>query len=670
MSLANLNDKQIEKIIQSFEELASYSNVEREPYDELVKKKKTYVPIIPDDTCIKALFHPKIDRKINFLVGKRGSGKTTTLKRAKIECLESFFIRKDLEYLKDEKMVLPVYIDIRTFFFNVLEKTSLDGDDAEDLNNLVKNMNIEFLRQIENTYDELRELGAINNSIFLKIENIIKNQIGKLEKAKPIFLEESDDLQDFYAKFKNSIQKVSFSDQNEKLILDIKNKKHFDAKFKNLVNLSVCKKLIDDLKLVKEMPLNYIHFLIDDFSEISIINQKFIIDGFIEPLFRSINDLCFCVACYPDLYYISSLKPIQDYQVIYLDWYNLYLKQTYEEKVRLGIELITRIVFKRLNIAAPETFREVKNLAIIFDEFNLFFKELFFLTMGNPILLGIILTRPKTIMTLQMKIKLSVDKIREASGFVFKEFLYKDYFKSLLKGEKSNYYFSELELKIDKLIFDNLIQFMEKKPIDKPNGFFIINEKTFQKEALILSRLELMGFIYRLEKFTENSILFCPYYGACAQNNIKFSLNENINYWKENIEEYDVTELVINVHNENLLDEKLFNQNELPTRFLKEKTDFESIILQLNEEQIKIIHTLYLYMEKNKGWMAPDEIGMKNRLFPFFFPHMRVIRMIRSIKEQNKAKFLIDETEKGKKLYRISNMGILFEEYCTWKLNL
>lgn len=667
MSLSNLNEEQIEKVIKSFEELAGYNNVERESYDELVKKKRTYVPIIPDDICIKTLFHPKIERKINFLIGRRGSGKTTTLKRAKIECLESFFIRKDLEYLKDEKMVLPVYIDIRTLFFNVIEKALLTGSEVKDLNKLVKNLNIEFLRQIENTYHELWELGVIDNSILLKIENIFKNQIEKLEKLKPQFSEENDNMQDFYASLKNSIQKVSFSDQNEILISDLENEKEF----KNLVNLSVYKKLLNDLKLVKEMPLNYIHFLIDDFSEISIINQKVLIDGFIEPLFRNIEDLCFCVASYPDLYYTSSLKPSQDYQLIYLDWYNLNLKHNYKERVIKGIELTTQIIFKKLNAVAPEIFREVKNLAIIFDDFNIFLKELFFLTMGTPILLGLILTHPKIIMTLQMKMKLSVDRIQKVSSLIFKDFFYKDYFKSLLKRDKSNYYFSELDLKIDKIVFDTLIQVMEKKTNDKPNGFFIVNEKKLQEGTLSLSRLELMGFVYRLEKLTENSVLYCLYYGACIQNNIKFSLNEDINYWKENLEEYEVTNLIFNVYNNKLLDEKrLFNQNELPPRFLKEKADFESILFQLNEEQLKIIHTLYFYMEKDKGWMAPDEIGMKKRIFPFFIPHIRIIRTIRSIKDQNKARFLIDETEKGKKLYRISNMGILFEEYCAWKLNL
>ena len=72
----------------------------------------------------------------------------------------------------------------------------------------------------------------------------------------------------------------------------------------------------------------------------------------------------------------------------------------------------------------------------------------------------------------------------------------------------------------------------------------------------------------------------------------------------------------------------------------------------------------------NKGWMTTDEIGIIKRIFPYQLPHIRVIRIIRSINNSGKAKFLLNESEKGKKLYRISNMGILFEEYCLWKLNL
>jgi len=67
--------------------------------------------------------------------------------------------------------------------------------------------------------------------------------------------------------------------------------------------------------------------------------------------------------------------------------------------------------------------------------------------------------------------------------------------------------------------------------------------------------------------------------------------------------------------------------------------------------------------------MTTDEIGITKRIFPFSLPHIRIIRIIRTIINLGKAKFLISETEKGKKLYRISNLGIEFEEYCLWKLS-
>jgi len=187
----------------------------------------------------------------------------------------------------------------------------------------------------------------------------------------------------------------------------------------------------------------------------------------------------------------------------------------------------------------------------------------------------------------------------------------------------------------------------------------------------LISRLEIMGFISRLGSLSEKKILFCFYYGGCTQNKINFSLDKDLNFWSENENTYNISTVLIDIFNMESIDENLlYNQQELPQRYIKEKTNFDEIHYQLNEDQMKIIHTLYLYKDENKGWMAPDEIGITKRIFPFYIPHMRIIRIMRGIRNLGKARFLIGETEKGKIFYRISNLGILFEDYSTWKLNV
>ncbi|MFX1360333.1 MAG: hypothetical protein ACFFBT_01030 [Promethearchaeota archaeon] len=671
MSLDNLKDADIEKVIKVFKDLARYNNLERESYDEILKQKKAYVQLIPDDICIKALFQTIKERKVNYVIGRRGTGKTTILKRARTECLESFFIKKDLDYLKQEKMVLPIYIEIKNLFLNVLDKISLKGDDIEDLVYLIRNLNIELIRQVENTYDELRGLGVISDSMFLKIEDLINKQIDNLvNRNLPISKVNAEELRDYYAILKRSIEEISYFSDNNKLLLESGKYEGLSTIFKNLFDINGFKELFNDLKLIKEFPLNYIHFFIDDFSEISIINQKIIIESFVEPLFKDVSDLCFCIACYPELYYTGSLKKQQDYQTIELDYCKLCSDEPYERRIQRGIDASIQLVFKSLNSELADIFRDVKTLNILFDDVSSFFKHLFFMSMNVPRLIGLILSHPKCIMSLKMKSKLSINRIIEASEFVYREFLYKDYFSSLLKESKSNYYFSEHDIIHDKYLIDKLIRVMKEDFKGKPNGFFIIDDNTIKSKDLI-SRLELMGFIYRLGSLPDEKILFCFYYGGCTQNKINFSLDKDLNFWSENENTYNISTLLTDIFNMESIDENLlYNQEELPQRYIKEKTNFDEIHHQLNEDQIKIIHTLYLYKDENKGWMTPDEIGITKRIFPFYMPHMRIIRIMRGIRNLGKARFLIGETEKGKIFYRISNLGILFEDYSTWKLNV
>ena len=347
--------------------------------------------------------------------------------------------------------------------------------------------------------------------------------------------------------------------------------------------------------------------------------------------------------------------------------------------------------------------------------------------MNNPKIIGIILSYPINIESLKMRKKLTINAIEKASAYIFKEYIYKDYFRSLLKEKKSNDYFSGKDIILDKMIFDNIIKFIKKDSKNEKNRYFIINESLIQDYFKLLSRLEMLGFLVKIDsrlikepkrifKWQKSNMnlqgLYYLNYGAYIEHDIPFILNETIDDWSNNIDQYDITSELIevllkneyykcqnfecgkiwsiasineimkqdficeNCNNGNIKKEgsfdipSLFNKNELAYKFLKEKDDFDQILTQLDEDQLRIIHTLYLNKDLNKGWMTTNEIGIFKRVIPFQLPHIRIIRIIRTINSLGKAKYLINETEKGKKLYRISNMGILFEEYCLWKLSI
>ncbi|MFX1410363.1 MAG: hypothetical protein ACFFA6_08420 [Promethearchaeota archaeon] len=726
MTLKVLTDDQIEKIIDVFKDISRYKSKERENYDDLVKQKMVYTDIIPHSSCVEALFQTRSERKINYLIGRRGAGKTTLLNRVRIECFESFFIKKDLDYLKEEKMVLPVYVEMKSLFSNIIDKTDTSEDKIEELNQLFKIMNIEFLRQIELAYEELRELGIIDYNIFKKVENIIGDGIKKIEGRKTfISMDIEEEIKNFYIKLKDCIKQISFHVQNDILLNELEKNEKYSIDWKLIFNLDIFKEILNKLKSLKEYPLNYIHFLLDDFSEISILNQKIIIENFIEPIFKSVQDICFCIACYPNLYYSSSLKINQDYQIIDLDWYNLYSGGSFKEKIEKCIDILTQILLKRLKNVLPQIFKDERSLDIIFDEKPLFLKHLFFACMNIPRLMGLILSNPICLLSLQLKRKLSINDIKKASIFIFEEYLYKDYFRSLLKKEKSNDFFSEKEIIMDKVIIDFLVEILKVNFKDNHSSCFAIDNFLIQEQLNLLNRLEMLGFLFKIDiqPLSEQKIIFnwqgehksfqglyCFYYGIYAKNDIDFNLNKIIDPWVEFSNKYDITSKLVDrlqehefykcqniecgkiwpitselglkdlnftcdqckigeIKKEGVIDiNSLFTKNEIPQIFIRDKNDLDQIATQLNDEQSKIIHTLYLNKDEDKGWMTTDEIGITKRISPFSLPHIRIIRIIRNIRNQGKAKFLMSETEMGKKLYRISNMGILFEQYCLWKL--
>jgi hypothetical protein len=692
----------------------------------MLKQKRNFVEIIPYESCLKALFQAKEERKIKYLIGKSGTGKTTLFNRIQIECYESFFQKKELDYLKSEKRVLPVYIEIKNFFLKIIEKINFSDDKIADLGQILKNISIEFLRQIENTYEELRGLGIIDIKIFKKVNEIISNATDDIDKRSSIITENIEEsIKNLFIKLNHSIQKVNYDAGNNEIIEDLNTKEKLTKYWKVLFNTDRIKDAIYELKRLKEYPINYIHFLLDNFSEISLLNQKLMIDNLIQPLFSDMEIICFCIACYPHYYYADSIK-YQDYELINLDWLDIDSECTINDKIKNGVNLLTQIIYKRLQNSLLQVFPNENSLNIIFEDKSLFLKTLFYACMNSPKIGGMLLCHPLCVQSLKMKKAITINEIKKASAYVYEELIYKEYFRSLLKDKKSNDYFSEKEIIQDKVIFDKLIDIMKKGFKNGNKSYFIINESLIQDDFKLLSRLELMGFLIKVNtshleeshklfnwQSNDNDLygLYYLYYGIYIKNDIDFILDEIIDNWLEYYDKYNITldlyEVLLTFEYykcQNLecskvwpvtcLDEikrlnykcdncntgkiekeglfyvnSIYNKNEVPHRYLLDKSDFDQILAQLNEDQFRIIHTLYVNKDVNKGWMTTDEIGILKRTFPSQLPHIRITRIIRSINNLSKAKPLINEAEEGKKLYRISNLGILFEEYCSWKLN-
>ncbi|MEL7597717.1 MAG: hypothetical protein AAGU01_05890, partial [Clostridiaceae bacterium] len=133
---------------------------------------------------------------------------------------------------------------------------------------------------------------------------------------------------------------------------------------------------------------------LDDFSELSLDNQKLIIDSLISPIIASYNDI-FTVklAAYPYRFYLGNIDSSK-IVVHSLDFYDVYeqTSQNYAKVEQLSIQYLINTLSKRLEvftesqIAIEEIFDTSK---VSLDEYM---KTLFYASSGIPRCLGYILT--------------------------------------------------------------------------------------------------------------------------------------------------------------------------------------------------------------------------------------------------------------------------------------
>ena len=138
----------------------------------------------------------------------------------------------------------------------------------------------------------------------------------------------------FIKQLRNSIKSIKFG---ESFAIETRSIEEKTEEWNHLFNSAVFLSIINELSNLKDFPVGYFLFLIDDFSEISLTNQKIIIDSLISPLYRNANNqkIYFSIACYPYLYYHGALQPMHDCDIVELDIFKIFSDHSYKDRMKL-----------------------------------------------------------------------------------------------------------------------------------------------------------------------------------------------------------------------------------------------------------------------------------------------------------------------------------------------
>lgn len=383
-------EKEIEKrILDAFASIRTTDNVKLADYQSLENIKKYYVDPFGYLSSV-------MTDEDNFIIGRRGTGKSTLLYRAYAECIETW---------QCERRILPIYVDLskndalcseenetkieRLFAIGLLSSLK------ESLN-LVWDMVVpereEFIES--NLHIQLREcINKLNKNILSgtpvkitspeKKESVTKN-MGVEKKAelgvKRFFWGKSDSESNIQTEEVNTVIQTEFT------LADF----------------------LDGLSEICEIGLiNSIYVFIDEYSELSPKSQK-TVAALLKKLRGTRKGIYFKVCAITDNYELGDIRLQRDFYEISLDLYKMFerangLNDAYK---RLG-DFTEKIVSERLS--TYECGIELKNLLLSYTQaIELLTKS----SMGVPRTLGIILKEAWNQTISRGKEKISLDDLK------------------------------------------------------------------------------------------------------------------------------------------------------------------------------------------------------------------------------------------------------------------
>lgn len=351
-----------------------------------------YVDPLPDDSVLRTILKPNT----TFIVGRRGTGKSTIFQRAQQE-------------LRGSKQTISAYVDIKTVYESsqidpaMLDRlVKLDGTLPQPaleklllyrgfLNAVIYAIREELSAKIARSFweklkakvagsvDELFEgLDELLNDVYA--DNFVSILATRTESSK-VKQEESSakSSEGGVAATVGSVPGITASSKSgASASASTASEREFTEVLLRVFDM---KEYIRRLReLLQQVGIRHLYVFVDDFSELPLEAMRLVVDALLAPLNNWSDELVkFKVAAYPGRIYYGAIDKTK-IDEINLDLYSLYGKSNVADMEEKAIDFTRRLMERRLQHFGPASVDE------FFDDEAC--RHLFYASMANPRNLG------------------------------------------------------------------------------------------------------------------------------------------------------------------------------------------------------------------------------------------------------------------------------------------
>ncbi len=357
--------------------------------------EKLYVDPLPNEHVFKTL----LADNTTFIVGRKGSGKSTVFQRVQHE------IRKN------KSSVISAYMDIR----NVFEASQIDPVMAQRIDQLDAAMSpsqvqkfLLYKRFFKLLISDIRnELKAqVDQNFLTKLRDRVSGTSAEVFSGldKVIAKLDNPNYEDIVGIVSRNVKNNASIKDADKSGASVKltasktpsvevaaNVEHQHATealseemyTQILMRIIGVNDIISELKnILHALGVRSLYIFLDDFSELPREAMHLLVDALISPLARWSEFIKFKIAAYPGRVYLGSLDKTK-IEEIHLDMYGLYGASGVAKMEEKAIDFVRRIVEKRIQHFCkvdPSTFFNLKSSEL--------WRVLFYASMANPRILG------------------------------------------------------------------------------------------------------------------------------------------------------------------------------------------------------------------------------------------------------------------------------------------
>jgi len=362
-----------EKFARIAESLRQYRRAELRDFQEDLGKNaidKLYVDPLPNEAVLKTI----CSGNTTFLLGRKGTGKSTVFARAQSE-------------LRNSKEVISCYLDVKSLYDltkpadMVSSRPELGVDAGICRSHLLRKAFIgsilsEILKELKKASDEMsildRWLGRKRTveELESKLADLEKRvcNVGLTNQELPILrtIEENWKSQR-QQQSSNQISRAGKASLNpigpnveinanlsdfEKTLDDSETYKEYSSV---VLSTFPFEEIIDEIKdLLRESALKRLVIFFDDFSELGYLDQRLFVDIVLAPLNNSSNEaIKLKVAGYPGRTYYGAIDPTK-IDTISLDFAELYEASDVQTMEQAAIDYTTRLLTQRFSAFGEE----------------------------------------------------------------------------------------------------------------------------------------------------------------------------------------------------------------------------------------------------------------------------------------------------------------------------